>query len=143
MILFGYFCSINEMKAMKKLSLILSLLLLTGELFAQNRSGHDQFPTFRGGSVRDFGVWFASAYQHECRQYKKRAGKEVEQESTTIQFYVDTLGRSQFIGVSEPIPAEQEELIRTVLNKAPYWRPGIQGGKKKKVKFTVPLRINK
>lgn len=130
------------MKNMKKLILILSILLLTGGLQAQNRSESDRLPNFRGGNLSYFSQWFAGAYQKECRQYKKTFGKSLKQESTRIKFYVDTLGRSHLVELLDPVPFEQERIIRDVLDSAPSWEPGVQGGKKKKVMFTLPLRIN-
>lgn len=108
----------------------------------------DRMPSFRNATPREsiqlFRKWFADAYRHEYKAYRKRnkailSPKEPLMQDVVIQFVIDTLGRPRILKIQpEKLSDMQNEILREIFASAPAWIPGVQNGRKVKVKYTMP-----
>ncbi|MDE6045703.1 MAG: energy transducer TonB [Alistipes sp.] len=138
-----------------------TLLMLTSLLSAQagnpakskpapaQTATEDRMPSFRNAttqeSLKRFREWFADAYRHECKAYRKRNKATLSREEpllqdVVVQFVIDTLGRPHILKIQpEKLSDMQSEILRETFASAPAWNPGIQNGKKVRVKYTMPV----
>lgn len=90
-------------------------------------------PEFPGGSKA------LMSYLAENIKYPKEAENAGMQGRVVVQFVVNTDGSIEDAKIARAVdPLLDQEAIR-VINAMPKWKPGMQDGKKVRVKYTVPI----
>ena len=90
-------------------------------------------PEFPGG------VKALMSYLAKNIEYPKEAENAGMQGRVVVQFVVNTDGSIEDAKVVRAVdPLLDQEAIR-VINTMPKWKPGMQGGKTVRVKYTVPI----
>lgn len=94
----------------------------------------EQKPTFQGGDANTFTKWVFSQIT-----YPEIAKKNGVQGRVTLQFTIDTTGAVTNIKVLRGVDSSVDKEAVRVISMSPKWEPGIQRGKKVRVRYTFPV----
>ena len=113
-------------------------LVVANEILAINNSEPyikaEKMPTFQGGDLNAYRNWFQNQLQFPAEAAEKGLSGRV-----IFSFVVETDGSSSnFTIMASPDKLLSTEVER-VFKTSPKWEAGTQGGKKVRVKYTVPI----
>lgn len=104
--------------------------------------------------IRRFVGKHFNVYDAKCLEYKteydKKSKKEIKVCKKEVKagrviikttFVIDTLGYTTDIKALSPYPSLNEEAVR-VVKKLPQFKPGVQRGRKVRVRYRLPITFN-
>ncbi len=99
----------------------------------------EQMPEFPDGGMSGMMQFLSKNIR-----YPVNAQKNGTQGRVTVQFIVNTDGSISNIGILRGVDPELDGEAVRVISAMPHWKPGTQGGKPVRVKYTVPVmfRLN-
>ncbi len=95
----------------------------------------EEMPEFPGGMAA------LSAYVSQHLRYPKEARKQDIEGRVLVTFVVEKDGSISDVRVLRGIGGGCDEEALRVVQQMPAWKPGQQGGKPVRVKFTLPMRF--
>lgn len=95
----------------------------------------EEMPSFPGGMPALF------AYVSEHLQYPAEAKERRVEGMVLMQFTVERDGSISDIQVIRGIGSGCDEAARRVVQQMPAWKPGQQGGKPVRVRYSLPIRF--
>jgi hypothetical protein len=93
--------------------------------------------SFKGGDLSDFNLYLKEHLDISC------IGESFDIASSKIivQFSIDTLGNVCDIKILKNLAPSCDESVIKLFRDSPKWKPAMQGGKKVKQIFTVPMIV--
>ena len=98
----------------------------------------DEMPTFQGGDLFAFQSWV-----HERLQHSQAAQERGVSGVVIVSFIVETDGSMSEITVMNSSDQSFSDKLVRLFSLAPKWQPGKHYGEVVRVKYTVPIRIEK
>lgn len=94
-------------------------------------------PTFRGGGVQKFREWIMDYLSAELMGMKSYYDIEVQ-----ARFTVGTSGKVVEVEIIKENNKKIAYSVKKAIYNSPRWTPGVQHGKKVKVSYIIPVRVN-